>query len=98
MTYDPSNDFFALLRQASGGQRFVRSPGMDVVLLALSRAGLFNMEVSATAPTADQASTAWFKPADPSYASEGALYLWNAGDAEYQPATAALFLALLQAS
>jgi hypothetical protein len=97
MAYNPLTDFSALLRQTSGGQRFARTPTLDVVLLAMSRAGLFNMEIGATAPILDQAKTAWFKPADPSYAAEGTLYLWNAGDAEYQPATSALFLALLQA-
>lgn len=98
MAYNPLTDFLAFFRSTSGGMRAVQAPTLDVTLYTLSRAGLFNMEVSQTAPTANQATTAWFKPATQSWASEGALYLWNAVAAEYQPATPALFYDLLQAS
>lgn len=98
MSYTPSTDLLALLRQTSGGVRVARAPTLDVVLLTLSSAGLFNMEVGQTAPTTDEATTAWFRPADPSWASEGALFLWDVDAGEYVAATPALFFALLQAS
>lgn len=97
MSYDPATDFLALLRDTSGGVRSVRAPTLDIILSTLSDAGLFVMSVSATAPTADQATTAWLKPADPSWSGNGAFYLWNAATTEYELATPALFFALLQA-
>lgn len=99
MSYDPTTDFMALFRQTSSGAvRSVQSPVIDIVLSALSRAGLFTLSVSATAPTANQTTTAWLQPAVPSWSAEGTLWLWNAGTAEYEPATPALFYDLLQAS
>lgn len=98
MAYDPSTDFAALLRQTSGGMRQARMPQLDLMLYTLSAAGLFHMQVGQTAPTANQTTTAWFKPATQSWATQGALFLWNAATAEYEPATPKLFFALLQAS
>lgn len=98
MAYDPSSDFFALLRRTSGGVELARAPGLDIVLSALARAGLFKLSVGQTAPTVNQASTAWLQPAQPSWTAEGTLWLWNAGTAQYVKATPALFLAMLQAS
>lgn len=98
MSYDPSTDFLGLLRQTSGGMRSVRSPTLDVILLTLSNAGLFDMVVSAAAPVTNQATTAWFIPSDPSWAAQGSLFLWDAGAAAYVPATPALFKALILAA
>ena len=88
----------ALLRETSGGQRMARAPTLDVILLTLSNAGLFNMYVGATEPTADQATTAWLRPATQSWSAEGALFLWDDDVGEYLPATPALFAALILAS
>jgi hypothetical protein len=95
MSYTPTTDFLALLRQTSGGVRVESLPGLDFVIAALSRSGLFSVSIGQTAPTSNQISTAWFKPAQPSWSAEGALYLWNAATAQYEPATMALWLAFL---
>lgn len=84
MSYGSAIDFLALLRQTGGGVRTERMPGLDYVVAALSRAGLVALSVSATAPTTAQASTAWFRPATPSWAEEGTLFLWNHQTLEYE--------------
>lgn len=95
MSYAPTTDFLALLRQTSAGVRFERMPGMDFVLAALQRLGFVNVSISQTAPTVNQPSTAWFKPALPSWTAEGTLFLWNTAVAAYQVATPALWGAFL---
>lgn len=95
MSYTPSTDFLALLRQTSGGERVGNVPGLDYVVAAMARAGFFTLSTGQTAPTSNQASTAWLKPAQPSWSAEGALYLWNAATSQYEPATMALWLAFL---
>lgn len=95
MSYTPSTDFLALLRQTSGGVRVESTPGLDFVVAAMARAGFFTLSTGQTAPTSNQTSTAWFKPASPSWSAEGALYLWNAATSQYEPATMALWLAFL---
>lgn len=95
MSYAPSTDFLGLLRQTSGGVRAERMPGLDYVVSALSRAGFFQVSVSATAPTINQATTAWFRPGVPSWNSEGTLFLWNSTTIEYEVATPALWAAML---
>ena len=97
MGYTPSTDFLALLRNTGGGVRTEQMPGLDFVVSALARAGLITLVVSATAPVVNQASTAWFQPASPSWTAEGVLNLWNAAAAAFQPATPALWIALLAA-
>lgn len=94
MSYAPSTDFLALLRLLPGGVRTERMPGLDWLVAALARAGLLTLSVSQTAPTTNQSTTAWFKPALPSWTAEGALYLWNASTAAYEPATPILWAAL----
>lgn len=91
MSYTANTDFLALLRNASGGERVLSMPGLDYVVASFARAGLITLSVGQTAPVINQATTAWFKPALPSWAAEGVLYLWNAGAAAYQPATPALW-------
>lgn len=97
MSYTPATDFLGLLRQTPGGVRAERAPPLDIVLATLARAGLFTLAVQTTAPAANQATTAWLLPAAQSWASEGTLFLWNAGTAQYEAATPALFFAFLQA-
>lgn len=98
MAYTPQTDFLAVLRQTSGGVRTGRVPGLDYVVDALARAGMFNLVVSQTAPVTNQPLTAWLKPALPSYNAEGTFYLWDASAGAYDPATPALWSALLEAS
>jgi hypothetical protein len=95
MSYNPKMDFIGLLRLTGSGIRSERMPGLDYVVDALSRSGMFNISIGQTAPIANQATTAWFQPGVPSWAAEGTLFLWNAGTASYQPATPALWAALL---
>jgi len=98
VSYSAITDFIALLRQTSGGVRTARMPGLDFVVAALARAGLFQVSYGATAPTINQSATLWFKPASQSWTGEGGVYLWNAATQEYEPATPALWLALLSSS
>lgn len=98
MSYAATTDFLALLRQLDSGVRTERMPGLDWLVSALARAGLITLSVSQTAPTTNQATTAWFKPAVPSWVAEGALYLWNPNTAVYEPATPTLWSRLLVTS
>lgn len=95
MAYNPSTDFVGLWRAIAGGVEKAEMPGLDFVVLALGRAGLLTTVISDIAPTANQAATAWFNPANPSYAAEGALYLWDVRIGAYAPATPELFLVYL---
>jgi hypothetical protein len=98
MTYAPATDFIGLWRNIAGQVSKLEAPGLDIVVAALARAGLFTLSVSATAPVANQSTTAWLQAAVPSWSAEGVLQLWNPALGAYAPATAALFLDLLQAS
>lgn len=98
MAYSSTVDFLALLRQTSGGMRTERMPGLDYLVAALARAGLFTLYVGQTAPLANQPTTVWFLPATPSWTSEGLVFLWNAATTEYELATPALWNALLSPS
>lgn len=98
MSYNPITDFLGLLRSANGGVRTERMPGLDFVVAALARAGLFTVSVSVTAPTVNQAITVWVKPYAPSWLGECSVYLWNASTNQYEPATPALWSALLAPS
>lgn len=95
MSYTPTTDFLSLLRQTSGGVRFERMPGLDFILAGLQRLGFVNVSIGQTAPTANQPSTAWFRPSVPSWVAEGTLFLWNAALGAYEPATPALWGAFL---
>ena len=98
MVYNPATDFLAIWRNIAGQVSKVEMPGLDYVIAALARAGLFTLSVSATAPVANQNTTAWLETAVPSNSAEGTLFLWDAVAAAYAPATATLFLQLLEAS
>jgi hypothetical protein len=95
MSYQPSTDFVGLWRAVPGGLEKGEMPGLDFTVMALARAGLVSVVVSSTPPTTNQASTAWFRPATPSYAAEGALYLWDSVLLTYVPATPSLFATYL---
>lgn len=87
MSYNPLTDFLALLRQTGNGVRTERMPGLDYVVAAMARAGMFNLSVGQTAPTTNQATTVWLRPSNPSWVAEGTVFLWNALTSEYEPAT-----------
>lgn len=95
MAYDPLTDFLALLRQSADGVGFERMPGIDYVVSAMARAGMFRLSVGQTPPTSNQQSTVWFKPSVPSWVTEGIVYLWDASTAAYAIATPALWRTLL---
>jgi hypothetical protein len=94
MSYGSTTDFLALLRQTLHGERVVQMPGLDYLVAALARAGVFALSIGQSAPVVNQVTTAWFRPAVPSWASEGVLFLWNSITVEYEPATPALWSAL----
>jgi hypothetical protein len=97
MSYVPSTDFVGLWRaQISGGVKKGEMPGLDFVVAALARSGIINIVISGTAPTSNQSTTAWFRPASPSAMAEGFMYLWD-GSA-YVLATPALFSNAVAAS
>jgi hypothetical protein len=98
MSYNPATDFLALLRLTGGGVRSERMPGLDYVVSALARAGLFALSVGQTAPTVNQAATAWLQPAQPSWLAEGTFYLWDAVVQAYVVASPALWQAFLTPS
>jgi phage tail protein X len=98
MSYNPATDFIGLLRLVGSGVRSERMPGLDYVVAALARAGLFALSVGQTAPTVNQATTFWFQPAIPSWTAEGTLYIWNPVAGQYQIATPALWQAFLSPS
>lgn len=97
MSYAPTTDFLALLRQVGAGVRAERMPGLDWLVVALARAGLFQLAVSQVAPVLNQSTTVWFKPAVPSSFAEGILFLWNPVTAQYEVATPALWSSLFAA-
>ena len=95
MSYTPTTDFLALIRQASGGAKLAEMPGLDYVLAAMERAGIINLYVGQSAPIVNQPTTVWLQPAQPSWTAEGVVFLWNASTAAYETATSALWAALL---
>lgn len=95
MAYNPTTDFIALLRQSAGVAEFARMPGLDYVVDALARAGLFRLSIGQTAPTVNQSTTAWLRPSEPSWVAEGTLFLWDAAIGAYAVASPALWAGLL---
>ncbi|MEL7086840.1 MAG: hypothetical protein AAGL98_00110 [Planctomycetota bacterium] len=98
MVYNPATDFLGLWRNNGANVSKLEMPGVDFVVAALARAGLFTLSVSATAPIANQSTTAWLQTAVPSYSAEGTLHLWDPVAAAYAPASAKLLFDLLEAS
>lgn len=93
MVYNPANDFVSISRLVAGAIHRAELPGLDFVIAALNRAGILNISLSATAPVANQSTTAWLQLASPSYSAEGSFQLWNG--AAYVPATMRLLLEML---
>jgi hypothetical protein len=91
MSYNPANDFVGLWRAQTGGAVKGEMPGLDFVVAALGRAGIINVAFSPTAPTSNQAATAWFKTTSPSYQGEGSIYFWDANSSSYLLGTPATF-------
>lgn len=98
MPYNPATDFIALLTQTAEGIALERMPGLDYVLAAMARAGMFQLSTGQTAPTVNQAGTAWLRTSAPSWVAEGVVFLWNSATQEYEAATPALWSALLSPS
>lgn len=98
MSYAPTTDFLALLRNTSGGARLESMPGLDYVVAAMARMNLFRVWVAASAPLTNQSSTVWLSPAQPSWSAEGIVMLWNGLTLQFEPATPALWFALLSQS
>lgn len=95
MAYNPTTDFLALMRLASGQAVIGKMPGLDYAVAAMARAGMFQLSVGQTAPTVNQPTTVWLKPSVPSWVAEGTVFLWDPGTRAYVPATPALWAALL---
>ncbi len=95
MSYDPVTDFLALLRRTASGVENERMPGLDYIVYALARAGLFRLYIGQSEPIVNQPTTVWLKTALPSWTAEGIVFLWNSDIGEYQQATPALWNALL---
>lgn len=95
MSYDPLTDFLALLRQSGNSVSMERMPGLDYIVSAMARAGLFTLSTGQTAPTANQPTTVWLRPSLPSWVAEGTVFLWNAATGAYETATPALWITLL---
>lgn len=98
MSYSPVTDFLGIVRQLTSGVQIARMPGLDYVVAAMSRAGMFALSVGQTAPTANQATTVWLRPALPSWTAEGNVFLWNPGTAAYELATPALWAIIFAGS
>lgn len=91
MSFNSATDFIGLLRLIGTSVRSERMPGLDYVVSALNRIGLFALVVSQTAPVVNQSTTIWLKPAIPSWSAEGTVYIWSPAAAAYQVATPALW-------
>lgn len=98
MSYNYLTDFPGLLRLVGGNLRSVRMPGLDFIVSALNRMGLFALSVGQVAPAVNQSTTIWLKPAIPSWTAEGTVYIWNPAAAAYQPATPGLWQIFLSAT
>lgn len=94
MSYNPATDFPALLRQIGNGVESTRMPGLDYVLAALARMNFVTLYVGQSAPNVNQSTTAWLRPALPSWTAEGVVFLWDAIAQQYKAATPDLWAAL----
>lgn len=94
MAYNPATDFFGLMRLNAGAITPARAPGLDIVVAALARAGLFKLHVGQSPPLSDQDTTVWLLPAEPSWTAEGTVWLWDAISQQYLAATPELWDAL----
>lgn len=90
MAYSPVTDFLALIRDGDGAT-LAQMPGLDYVVSAMARAGMFRLSVGQTAPIVNQTDTVWLKPSVPSWVAEGTVWLWDASTGAYALATPALW-------
>lgn len=97
MVYNPATDFPGFWRASGPNVSKMQVPGVDFVLATLARAGVITLSVSATAPAANQSTTAWLQVAVPSYSAEGVFRLWDKLTSAYLAATPALFFQFLEA-
>jgi hypothetical protein len=93
MSYNSTTDFLALVREAGGEASIARIPGLDYILAAMARAGMFRLHTGQDEPTTNQEETVWLRPASPSWTAEGSVLLWD-GDA-FVNATPELWAAVL---
>lgn len=91
MSYTPITDFLSLLRSTGAGQRTLSMPGLDYVVSAMARAGMFAVYVGQTPPLSRQSTTVWVRPSVPSWVAEADVFLWSLAAHAYQPATPALW-------
>lgn len=70
-------------------------PGLDYLVAAMSRMGLFSLWVGQTPPVVNQATTVWLRPAQPSWSAEGVVLIWNAVSLQYEVATPDLWRTVL---
>lgn len=96
--YNPITDFLGLVRRVGSSASIASMPGLDFVVSALARAGMFTLWTGQNAPTVNFTTTVWLKPSSPSWVAEGVVYLYNAISAEYEIATPELWDALLSAA
>ena len=89
--YNPVTDFLALIRKGANSNAIADMPGMDFVVSAMARAGIFDIFVGQTAPIVNQTTTVWVKPANPSWTAEATIYLWDAANNGFSLATPALW-------
>lgn len=95
MTYNPLTDFIGLIRNIGGSASVARMPGLDYVVAAMARAGVFRLWTGQSPPTMNQSTTVWLVPSSPSWVAEGVVFLWNSLTGAYEPATPALWDVLL---
>ena len=91
MAYNPIADFIALIRNTDGAAYVARMPGLDYVVAAMARAGMFTLYTGQTAPIVDQPTTVWLKPSVPTWVAEGTVWLWDASAGAYALATPILW-------
>lgn len=91
MAYNPLTDFVALLRKAGSNVSLAEMPGLDFVIAAMARAGMFQLWTGQDAPVTNQNVTAWLKPSSPSWVAEGTMYLYDPNAGTWNVATPALW-------
>lgn len=96
MAFLSSSDFVALIRKVGVSQPALeRMPPIDFVTKIMAEMGLISVYVGASAPTLNQTTTLWLRPATPSYFGNGTLFAWDGATSQYLPITPALFIEYL---
>jgi len=97
MSFDITQDFLATLRPAGSSASMGSVPFIDAIFDTLGLAGVIDLVVSSTAPTANQPTTMWLQPQTNSWAGNGQLYLWSNTANAYEAATPQLFANYIEA-